>query len=121
MHAVEVENLVVRYGNLTAVGGVSFEADAGEVVALLGPNGAGKTTTVETLEGFHRPDEGVVKVLGLDPWSDHARLTTLAGVMLQRGGVYPVMSAAARCGSSPPTTQIRVTPTSCSTSWACAQ
>ena len=94
MHAVEVENLVVRYGNLTAVGGVSFEADAVEVVALLGPNGAGKTTTVETLEGFHRPDEGVVKVLGLDPWSDHARLTTLAGVMLQRGGVYPVMSAA---------------------------
>ena len=99
MHAVEVENLVVRYGNLTAVGGVSFEADAGEVVALLGPNGAGKTTTVETLEGFHRPDEGVVKVLGLDPWSDHARLTTLAGVMLQRGGVYPVMSAA-RCGAA---------------------
>jgi ABC-2 type transport system ATP-binding protein len=84
----------MRYGALTAVDGVSFDADAGEVVALLGPNGAGKTTTIETLEGFRRPDEGHVRVLGLDPWSDHAKLTTVVGVLLQRGGVYPVMSTA---------------------------
>ncbi|MGA2528078.1 MAG: ABC transporter ATP-binding protein [Acidimicrobiales bacterium] len=94
MHAVEVDHLVVRYGALTAVAGISFDADPGEVVALLGPNGAGKTTTVETLEGFRRPDEGEVRVLGLDPWADHARLTNLIGVLLQRGSVYPVMSAA---------------------------
>jgi len=94
VHAVEVEDLVVRYGSLTAVGGVSLEADAGEVVAILGPNGAGKTTTVETLEGFRRPDTGLVRVLGLDPWSDHTKLTNLVGVLLQRGGVYPAMSAA---------------------------
>ncbi len=84
---------MVRYGSLTAVADVSFEADSGEVVALLGPNGAGKTTTVETLEGFRRAGAGTVRVLGLDPWNDHTRLTGKVGVVLQRGGVYPVMSA----------------------------
>jgi ABC-2 type transport system ATP-binding protein len=91
--AVEVNHLVVRYASLVAVDGVSFDADAGEVVALLGPNGAGKTTTIETLEGYRRAAAGTVRVLGLDPWSDHTRLTARVGVVLQRGGVYPVMSA----------------------------
>ncbi len=93
MPAVEVEHLVVRYGSLVAVDGVSFDADAGEVVALLGPNGAGKTSTVETLEGYRRPDAGAVRVLGLDPWTDHRKLTARVGVVLQRGGIYPIMSA----------------------------
>ncbi|HWH34130.1 MAG TPA: ABC transporter ATP-binding protein [Acidimicrobiales bacterium] len=87
--AVWVEDLVVRYGATTAVGGVSLAAEAGEVLALLGPNGAGKTTTVETLEGYRRPDGGRVAVLGLDPVADHAEMTRRIGVMLQRGGIYP--------------------------------
>ena len=92
MPAVEVDQLVVRYGELTAVDHVSFAAEHGEVVALLGPNGAGKTTTVETLEGYRRPSSGSVRVMGLDPVADHGELTYEIGVMLQRGGVYPVMS-----------------------------
>jgi ABC-2 type transport system ATP-binding protein len=87
--AVAIEGLVVRYGAVTAVDGVSFEAAAGEVTALLGPNGAGKTTTVETAEGYHRPDAGSVRVLGLDPIADHAELVPRIGVMPQDGGVYP--------------------------------
>jgi ABC-2 type transport system ATP-binding protein len=93
MPAVEVDHLVVRYGNLVAVDGVSFDADFGEVVALLGPNGAGKTTTVETLEGFIRADGGSARVLGLDPWSARSELTARVGVVLQRGGIYPIMNA----------------------------
>jgi ABC-2 type transport system ATP-binding protein len=93
MPAVEVDHLVVRYGDLVAVDGVSFDADFGEVVALLGPNGAGKTTTVETLEGFRRADGGTARVLGLDPWSAHSELTARVGVVLQRGGIYPIMNA----------------------------
>jgi len=90
MPAVEVSGLVVRYpGDVTAVDGLSFTAEAGEVLALLGPNGAGKTTTVETLEGYKSPTSGSVRVLGLDPVRDHARLTPRIGVMLQKGGVYP--------------------------------
>ena len=82
--------MVVRYpGGVTAVDGLSFSVEAGEVVALLGPNGAGKTTTVETLEGYKRPTSGSVRVLELDPRGDHSRLTPRIGVMLQKGGVYP--------------------------------
>jgi len=90
MAALDVSGLVVRYpGGVVAVDGLSFSAEAGEVLALLGPNGAGKTTTVETLEGYKSPTSGTVRVLGLDPVADHARLTPRIGVMLQKGGVYP--------------------------------
>jgi ABC-2 type transport system ATP-binding protein len=91
--AVEVSELVVRYGHTTAVDRLSLQAEAGQVLALLGPNGAGKTTTVETLEGYRRPSAGHARVLGLDPIADHARLVPQIGVMLQRGGVYPAMNA----------------------------
>jgi ABC-2 type transport system ATP-binding protein len=87
--ALEVRELVVRYGDVVAVAGLSFTAEAGEVLALLGPNGAGKTTTVETLEGYRRPTSGQVRVLGVAPKEAVPRM----GVMLQRGGVYPVMGA----------------------------
>jgi ABC-2 type transport system ATP-binding protein len=93
MPALEVSGLVVRYGSVVAVDGVSFSAEAGEVLALLGPNGAGKTSTVETLEGYRRPSGGSVRVLGLDPVADAASLVPRIGVMLQSGGVYPGMSA----------------------------
>jgi ABC-2 type transport system ATP-binding protein len=89
MPALGVYSLVVRYQQTTAVDHLSFEADAGQIIALLGPNGAGKTSTVETLEGYRRPDEGRVEVLGLDPVADRARVVPRIGVMLQRGGVYP--------------------------------
>jgi ABC-2 type transport system ATP-binding protein len=84
-----VRDLVVRFGDFTAVDGVSFEAAAGEVVALLGPNGAGKTTTVETIEGYRSPDDGAVRVLGLDPVADHDELVARIGVMPQGAGAYP--------------------------------
>jgi len=84
---VEVDELVVRYGNLTAVNSVSFTARAGQVLAVLGPNGAGKTSTVETLEGYRRPSSGTVRVCGLDPVADHRRLVDHIGVMLQVGGI----------------------------------
>ncbi|HUZ44642.1 MAG TPA: ABC transporter ATP-binding protein [Acidimicrobiales bacterium] len=93
MPALEVSGLVVRYGERTAVSGLSFTAEAGTITALLGPNGAGKTTTVETLEGYRRPDHGRVRVLELDPVEDRAQVVARMGVMLQRGGVYPAMNA----------------------------
>ena len=89
MAAVEVHDLTVRYGDVVAVDGVSFEAQAGQITAVLGPNGAGKTTTVEVLEGFRRPLTGRASVMGLDPIADHNALTRRMGVMLQAGGVGP--------------------------------
>ena len=84
---VVVEDLVIRYGDVTAVDGVSFSAMAGEVTVVLGPNGAGKTSTIEHLEGYRRADSGRSRVLGLDPATDHAALTRQVGIMLQQGGI----------------------------------
>ncbi len=91
--AVECRSLEVRYGQRVAVDGLSFAIARGEVLAILGPNGAGKTSTVETLEGYRRPSAGQVRVLGLDPRKEHRTLVKRIGVMLQRGGVYPTVTA----------------------------
>jgi ABC-2 type transport system ATP-binding protein len=96
--ALEVRDLVVRYGTVTAVNGLSLSGSAGEVTAVLGPNGAGKTTTIETLEGYRTPTSGTVRVLGLDPVADRPAVRSRIGVMLQSGGVYPTMSAAEAVG-----------------------
>lgn len=89
MSAVDITSLRKRYGATVAVDGLDLRIDTGEIFGLLGPNGAGKTTTVEILEGYRRPDGGVVRVLGLDPMRDGRRLRPRVGVMLQVGGVYP--------------------------------
>jgi ABC-2 type transport system ATP-binding protein len=87
--AVVVDGLVKRYAGRPVVERVSFEVHLGELVALLGPNGAGKTTTVETVEGYRRPDEGRVRVLGLDPVGGGRALRARVGLMLQDGGIDP--------------------------------
>ncbi len=87
--AITIDRLEKRYGELTAVDGVSLEVARGETYALLGPNGAGKTTTVEILEGLRRATGGSVSVLGLDPIVNREDLQPAIGVMLQEGGAYP--------------------------------
>jgi ABC-2 type transport system ATP-binding protein len=88
--AIELRGLTKRYGAHTAVDGLDLAVRTGETLALLGPNGAGKTTTIECCEGYRRPDEGTVRVLGLDPRRDGDRLRPRMGLMLQEGGVYPL-------------------------------
>ena len=92
--AVECKDLVVRYGTRLAVNGISFLARRHEVLCIVGPNGAGKTSTVECLEGYRRPASGTARVLGLDPVADHRALAARIGIMLQRGGVYPMLGPA---------------------------
>jgi ABC-2 type transport system ATP-binding protein len=91
--AVEVRDVVVRYGDTTAVDGVSLSLRRGRVLALLGSNGAGKTSLLQVCEGFRRPDGGSARVLGLDPIDDHDALMPRLGIMLQSGGVYPWATA----------------------------
>ena len=85
--AIAVEGLVKRYGDRTVVDSVSLTVAAGQVVAVLGPNGAGKTTTVEIVEGYRRPDAGVVRVLGEDPARAGSTFRARVGLMLQGGGI----------------------------------
>ncbi len=87
MPAVEVDDLVVRYGDLVAVDHVSFCAEAGAITAVLGPNGAGKTSTIEVCEGYRSATSGSTTVLGMNPQSEQTKLSKRMGVMLQEGGV----------------------------------
>ncbi len=90
---VEVSSLVVRYGRRAVVDDLSWTAERGRVTALLGPNGAGKTTTIECCEGLRRPDDGTVRVLGVDPRTAGPEHRARVGVMLQDGG----LPTGARC------------------------
>jgi ABC-2 type transport system ATP-binding protein len=89
--AVEISGLVKRYGQATAVDGLTLTASRGAVTAILGPNGAGKTTTIEICEGYRRPDDGTVRVLGSEPGTRAVR--PRIGVMLQSGGIPPAVPA----------------------------
>ena len=58
---LKVENLVVRYGMIEAVKGISFHVDDGEIVTLIGANGAGKTTTMHAISGLLKPASGSIE------------------------------------------------------------
>jgi ABC-2 type transport system ATP-binding protein len=85
---VRVERLVKRYDGYPVLDRVELTVRPGEIVALLGPNGAGKTTTVEIIEGYRTPDEGSVRVFGLDPRRHSRRVKPRMGLMLQNGELY---------------------------------
>ncbi|KQS63951.1 ABC transporter ATP-binding protein [Modestobacter sp. Leaf380] len=85
--AIEVTDLRRSYGDFEAVRGISFEVQPGEVLALLGVNGAGKTSALEVLEGLAPAGGGTVRVLGLDPVRDRARVRRELGVLLQTSGL----------------------------------
>ena len=83
MADIDVRGLVKRYGDLTAVDGVSFAVERGEIFGMLGPNGAGKTTTLEIIEGLRSPDAGEVNVLGTDVLAHPNTVKERIGVQLQ--------------------------------------
>ncbi len=64
MPFLEVDSVTKRFGGIVALDGVSFEADAGEIVGLIGPNGAGKTTAFNVITRLYTPDEGDVRFEG---------------------------------------------------------
>ena len=85
--AVRVKDFYKVYTGTTAVDGISFEVQRGEIFGLLGPNGAGKTTTMECLEGLRYPTTGSLSVLEVDPMRSPRRLRDLIGVQLQSSGL----------------------------------
>jgi ABC-2 type transport system ATP-binding protein len=91
---ITVENFRKAYGDFTAVDGVSFAVQRGEIFGLLGPNGAGKTSTLECLEGLRQPDGGRLLVAGVDPSREAHKLRGKIGVQLQTSGLPDSISAA---------------------------
>lgn len=89
---LSVQDFRKKYGDFTAVAGISFEVHPGEIFGLLGPNGAGKTSTLECLEGIRTPDGGKLMVLDVDPSRDARKLRNLIGVQLQTSSLPPNMT-----------------------------
>jgi len=91
--AVDVQGVVKRYGQLTAVNRVSLQVEAGTVYGVLGPNGAGKTTLLRMLFGLIRPNEGAIRLFGRS-WSDDGpRVLDGVGGFIESPSLYPYLSA----------------------------
>ena len=85
---IVVRDLRKRYGELTAVDGVSFDVGEGEVFGILGPNGAGKTTTLEMIEGMRPIDEGSAVIDGVDVRADPREVKRRIGIQLQSSAFF---------------------------------
>ena len=90
---IKVSNLHKSFGKVKAVRGISFEVQDGEITGLLGPNGAGKTTTLRMLYSLLPPDEGEIRIDGLDPTRDAMAIKQTLGVVPDSRGLYTRMSA----------------------------
>jgi ABC-2 type transport system ATP-binding protein len=89
---IEIRNLTKRFGSFTAVDGVSFDVDRGEVLGFLGPNGAGKSTTMKMLTGFLHPTSGTAKVCGHDILEDSLAAKKVLGYLPEGAPLYPDMT-----------------------------
>ncbi|MFB6840337.1 ABC transporter ATP-binding protein [Streptomyces sp. NPDC056361] len=89
---IEAKNLTKRYGDKTAVNGLSFTVEPGRVTGFLGPNGAGKSTTMRLLLGLDRPDGGEATVNGVR-YSDLPQPMRVVGALLEARAVHTGRSA----------------------------
>lgn len=91
---LEVQDLVVSYGEVEAVHGVSFRVEEGELVSIIGANGAGKSSILRTLMGLQAPTSGAVRFLGEDVTGEPAHIRARRGIRMvpERARVFPQLT-----------------------------
>jgi sodium transport system ATP-binding protein len=89
---IEVHDVRKQFGDVKALGGVSFSARDGHITALLGPNGAGKTTLLRTLVGLLKRDHGTIAIDGVDPERDPLSVRRNIGFLTDQFGLYERLS-----------------------------
>ncbi len=92
---IEVQNLTKRYGDLTAVSDISFQAESGQILGFLGPNGSGKTTTMRIITGFMPATMGTVKVAGFDIFDESFEARKRIGYLPESPPLYNDMTVTA--------------------------
>ncbi|MGI9475871.1 MAG: ABC transporter ATP-binding protein [Hyphomicrobiaceae bacterium] len=90
---IKTHGLIKRFGDITAVNGISLSVQRGEVLGFLGPNGAGKSTTMKMITGFLAPDEGTVAVSGIDMRADPMHAKQSIGYLPEGAPAYGDMTA----------------------------
>lgn len=92
MAMIEVQNLTKRYRERSAIEGLSFSVNEGELLGFLGPNGAGKSTTMKILTGFLPPSSGMAKVAGFDVFENPLEVKRRIGYLPETPPLYPEMT-----------------------------
>ncbi|MBI5368042.1 MAG: ABC transporter ATP-binding protein [Planctomycetes bacterium] len=93
MHAIEISDLTIAFGDFVAVDAVRFDVEEGEIFGFLGPNGSGKTTLIKALCGLLTPHSGSARLLGLDVARDVDDVRAQVGYMSQRFSLYEDLTA----------------------------
>lgn len=88
MSIIKVNGLTKHYGPVTALNGISFEVNKGEIIGLLGPNGAGKTTTMKILTGYLQPSDGSAEVAGHDVVEEPLAVQSVLGYLPENAPLY---------------------------------
>jgi ABC-2 type transport system ATP-binding protein len=86
---ISVNHLIKKFGKYTALNGIDFECNEGEIFGFLGPNGAGKTTTIRCLMDFLRPTSGTISIFGMDSILDSLAIRKNVGYLSADIGLYP--------------------------------
>ncbi len=86
--SIRLHSLTKRFGTQTAVNGISFEVNRGEIVGFLGPNGAGKSTTLKMITGYLSPDAGHLEVCGIDVAKDPLTIRKKIGYLPELNPLY---------------------------------
>ncbi|MFP3896908.1 MAG: ABC transporter ATP-binding protein [Anaerolineales bacterium] len=89
---IDVTDLSKSYGPIRALDGISFHVEEGEIVGLLGPNGAGKTTAIKILTGYLQPDEGHVRINGMDVLEQTRQVQAQIGYLPETAPLYPELT-----------------------------
>ena len=89
---IEITGLTKRFGTFTAVDGISFHVERGEVLGFLGPNGAGKSTTMRMLAGFITPTDGSARICGFDVQKQGVAARRHLGYLPEGAPTYPDMA-----------------------------
>ncbi len=90
---IETTSLTKRYGEQTAVDGLTFQVNEGDIFGFLGPNGSGKTTTLLMLMGLSRPSDGSVRICGFNPERNSREVKRIVGYLPENVGFYEDLNA----------------------------
>lgn len=93
MNAIEISNLTKKFKHTVAIEAINLSVETGEIYGFIGPNGAGKSTTIKSMLNFIYPNQGTVKILGLDSIKDAKAIRKRTGYVSSDVRFYPNMSA----------------------------